>query len=1098
MKRWQNYAVLLIACVALQACADQTDGDGDTTGGLAISKISPAKGMAGVVVTVEGEKFVQGMHVCFDKACGAATVIADKKATIPAPAGTGTVDVCVKVGDESSCLSKAFTYTGAISGTCTVDGVKCSEDKMSLVTCKDKVETTTPCPNGCENNACKPESPLPPGGSTLPSVTGLSPVSGKANTEITVTGNNLETTSRVCFGLTCVDPKSKDKTSVKAVAPNGTGIVTVSLKVGERTVNAGNFTYVVDTQDDNVVDWCQFMYAETSVETNKPIQAYAQVYKQGVTGTGGTHNGLEGEFGFISNDSADVSDVTRYRWVKAVRNGNFAGDAANNNDEFMLDGLMLGTGSYRVAYRFSLNKGNFLYCDETGSQDGFDVSKLPVVNVHEKIVEPEKTVAWCQIISPVSLASTAGEDSEHVYAQAFVKDCTGIQKDCPELKAQIGYINAANVDVTDLNAAVTWSDAAINPNFNGQSAPDNDEFMAKLKTDKAGEYKVIYRVSVDNGKTWTYCDAQYNQKFNLAEGLTWHVEAPEGPTPSKVDWCKIQYPATIQATVGDKAVEVYGRVHVPDCTGTEKGDVACEGLQGRVKVASGSGEPTYIDAVFNAPARGNQSLGSNDEFIAKLAIPESAGDYKYVYQFKGRDDADWVNCDTAGVNDKNEPAFDENKAGKLTVENPPVPEVDWCRIVNSPAASAIGINEDSAPIFAQAYVAGCTHYQNHCNGLKAEIGYKKDGGEFKWSEAGHNAEFHPTGNAQNNEEFMAKLNIPEVGKYDVFYRMTRDDGKTWKYCGVEGVADVEKDPGYVLDVIDNTATDPGKTVGWCQLKTGNARIKSGTRKDGQEIEGEVYVEGCTSEQGQCSGLLGYVGIGTAEQPVEDYIFVPAQFVSKNNNNEVFKVKLDGRLVAADEQLIADGDYKTLYAFSVNNGETMTFCDTDGVGGAENLPFETAKLGSLKVEPRYAISSDLQCGFTEAPQNAVAGASAVNYVFGELYWKGKTEQGKGSPIPQVKAMDMYYIEQSKAKSTPIETNPGEWTSMSAVLSGNNGNNQRYVAYATFQDPGKYAYVFALDLVYDVDDIAEIPQRIYCYAGWRNEMGNYGEINVTEAQ
>ena len=71
-------------------------------------------------------------------------------------------------------------------------------------------------------------------------------------------------------------------------------------------------------------------------------------------------------------------------------------------------------------------------------------------------------------------------------------------------------------------------------------------------------------------------------------------------------------------------------------------------------------------------------------------------------------------------------------------------------------------------------------------------------------------------------------------------------------------------------------------------------------------------------------------------------------------------------------------------------------------------------------------------------------------------------------------------------------------MSAVLSGNNGNNQRYVAYATFQDPGKYAYVFALDLVYDVDDIAEIPQRIYCYAGWRNEMGNYGEINVTEVQ
>lgn len=68
-------------------------------------------------------------------------------------------------------------------------------------------------------------------------------------------------------------------------------------------------------------------------------------------------------------------------------------------------------------------------------------------------------------------------------------------------------------------------------------------------------------------------------------------------------------------------------------------------------------------------------------------------------------------------------------------------------------------------------------------------------------------------------------------------------------------------------------------------------------------------------------------------------------------------------------------------------------------------------------------------------------------------------------------------------------------MSGNAGNNNKNNQSFVAKATFDTAGKYAYVFAVDLVSDPGNAEEVPEKLFCYKEWKDS--GYGEIEVTAA-
>lgn len=1076
MKRWQSSVALIVACIAAQGCADSASDEA-----LKLVQISPAKGTQGTVVTLSGAGFAQGMEVCFAQTCGAATVSSATSATAAAPAGTGTVEVCAKLGSESSCLSNAFRYEEATVGECDADGVKCNSEMTAVVTCKNKVETTQPCPNGCEQGRCKSSTPSD---SSLPSVSGISPVSGKAATVVTVSGTNLSQTSKVCFGLTCVDPSaSPEATRVTAAAPEGSGTVTVSIVIGEKKVTAGNFTYLTDSGDDTAVDWCQLTHVGASIEEGDALEAYAQVYKSGVTGANGSHDALEGEIGYIDASSQDAGDISKYRWVSAKRNALFSGEAAGNNDEYMADALVLSKGTYRIAYRFSVNKGAFLYCDATGSQDGFNVADAASVTVREKGAAPEKTVEWCQIVGPQALSSNVGADSENVYAQFFVSDCTNYASHCADLKAQIGFAPEAQAASGDVAEVFSWSDAKINTAYDGSGGVDHDEYMATVKTPNAGVYKVVYRASLD-GKTWTYCDAENNSQFRAVEGLTWTVTNPDVPDAKKVGWCKIHYPTSINATAGDDAATVYGHVYVRGCTGMSQGETACGGLSGQLGIKK-TGEESYAfsDAAFNKAARHNSGMGDNDEFMAQLPIPSEAGSYSYVYRFKYGTD-EWTMCDAAGNVDANgDPVFDATKAGTLTVAEPEAKTVQWCKIVNQPASQTAQKGAESAGIYAQAYVPGCTNATTHCEGLKAQIGVGAKGADVSamtWTDAQINASFAPTGDAQNNDEFEAKITSAEAGEYDVFYRMSFD-GENWRYCDTAGGESFDKTKAYGLTVTDGAPAS--KIVEYCKLNTASATVLNGTSKSKTEISGEAYVAGCTEGEGACAGLKGYVGYGKAEDALDDYTFAEASHSDEHGNNDVFKAELNGASVAL-------GEYKMVFAFSADGGATKTYCDADG-----SQPFDAAKAGSLVSKPRYETTDDFKCGLTDA--QITGQVSTENEFHGEFYWKDKTTGGANMPYG-LKEANVYYIAKDQAGTHKAEADLTQWTKVAAVLSGNSGPdgsnvNQKYVARAQLP-AGTYAYVFVLDLLYDPSDNTEQPQHFFCYADWNEQEAKYGELTV----
>jgi hypothetical protein len=169
----------------------------------AVTAVSPTSGpeAGGTSVTITGTNLADATEVKFGSA--AASIVTQTATTITAtaPAGTGIVDVKVTGPGGTSATGSAtkFTYTAASSST--------------------------------------------------PTVTALSPSSGQeaGGTSVTITGTNLAAASAVKFGTAAASIKSKTATTVKVVAPKGTGVVdvTVTTPAGTSAISAADkYTYI--------------------------------------------------------------------------------------------------------------------------------------------------------------------------------------------------------------------------------------------------------------------------------------------------------------------------------------------------------------------------------------------------------------------------------------------------------------------------------------------------------------------------------------------------------------------------------------------------------------------------------------------------------------------------------------------------------------------------------------------------------------------------------------------------------------------------------------------------------------------------------------
>ncbi len=798
--------LLLVSMLALAAgCSEASDieeGGESQKLQVKLTSVTPNHGSAGSTVMVKGENFSDNMFICFGNTnnCSSAAVRNSIEAEVVVPVGKGTVDVIAKLNDDSSTLASAFTYDTTQTGG--------GDDNYTM--------------------------------GDIPRILSMSPLSGLVNSVITIQGERLDKVSKICFSTNCIQPSSVTATQVVAKAPEGSGTVKVMLISENTSLTAGYFSYITPNTKDNEIDWCKLTSVPQNVQPGNPVEVRAQVYEQDCTPNSAIKcSNLIGEAGYILSSSPKAADVISYSWNLAenTSDGKGTNDTA---DEFKASLKGLPEGEYNIAFRFSLDGKNWKYCDLNDSNDGFSLANVGKTTISKKATETTVCVSECVIINNASSYTMyAGETSTDIRAKGKVGACTDSSITNASIKAEVGY-GPAYLSTPD---NYVWRSAKQ------ISAADNgyDVFSGNVEIHETGAYSVLYRMSLDNGKTWTYCDTTADAEASVQDAFPINVveknssgnESTGSNTEEPgVDWCIIQAPESpLTVRAGSETENIYGQVYVHDCTGGISG---CS----KLKAQLGYGDPskdvssfTFVDATRNTQA---YEAGNNDEYMAVLN-PQTSGNYAYAYRFS-TDGKNWSYCDYKG-ND-----FKMANAGKLTVtEN--IDKIGWCRIM--PEHWVNTEPNEQAAFYGQVFVEGCTEVEGSaCSSIKAQLGYGSSTDElskFTYVDAQYNAQ----ANAGNNDEFMATMSPKTSGLYEIVYRFSTNNGQTWTYCDTQDHLTFDRDAAAVANA---STLIPGTDYA-CGMTPNSVNVKTNSGKE-VDVYSQIWIPNCTNNNAHCDAIVG--------------------------------------------------------------------------------------------------------------------------------------------------------------------------------------------------------------------------------------------------
>jgi hypothetical protein len=151
--------------------------------------------------------------------------------------------------------------------------------------------------------------------------------------------------------------------------------------------------------------------------------------------------------------------------------------------------------------------------------------------------------------------------------------------------------------------------------------------------------------------------------------------------PVDVDWCRLQFPAALEAARLD-VVNVYGRVYSSGLTDRGPDTDLAPALIAQVGLGADGSMPGASWLWFAASPTvdwdgATRGEPNNDEFVGSVVVPDdAAGDYDFAYRVSGNSGASWTYCDLdmGGPSDGSEDGYEPANAGSLFVE----PPVDPC------------------------------------------------------------------------------------------------------------------------------------------------------------------------------------------------------------------------------------------------------------------------------------------------------------------------------------------------------------------------------------------------------------------------------------
>lgn len=579
---------------------------------------------------------------------------------------------------------------------------------------------------------------------------------------------------------------------------------------------------------------------------------------------------------------------------------------------------------------------------------------------------PPLTIGWCALVSPASATVPPGA-AVLVRGRVFVDGVTPGSGRGERVRAQVGY-GFPGGDPSQW----TWLPAFYERDVDGLAAGDlaNDEYAGSFSVPLAGEYRVAFRVSGDNGQTWSYCDLDgLDNGFSEAQAGVLRVR------PRTIGFCNLQHPSFATAQPGRPTGPFFGRVFVEGVT-----DAAGPGAGVRAQVGFGpAGEPptadgwTWSDAAYHADVPGlDPQVLANDEYAGTLTVA-ATGTYDVAYRFSLDAGATWTYCDLDGSTN----GYASAQAGVLVVA-PPAVGPDWCRF-EGPSPVDVVLGEATPVLRGRVFVEGVTSGAGKGAGVRGQVGFGPltaavTGSAWSWSEAAYvgDADGLAPGDLAN-DEYGASLSPALPGTYAVAYRFSIDEGQSWTYCDLDGL-----DNGFDLASQTGRMRVTGLSVGYCQVhRPASTQIYAGQAPP--TFFGRVFVQGRTPGAGRGANVTAQVGYGLESADPATWTWAAAAY--SGDVDGLTPGDLANDEYAGTFAVPTPGAYRVAYRFSIDGGQTWTLCDLGGSGDG----FAAADAAALTVLARAITDARIQA---PSPIYAVAGLP-VELVFAQVKVPGFT-------------------------------------------------------------------------------------------------------------
>lgn len=940
--------------------------DGGTGPAPALTSLSPTSGpiTGGTSVTVNGSRFADGATVRFGDAPGTQVVVANAlRLTVRTPAVTnpGRVSVTVTNPDgQSATLADAFTFDTSgvrmISQALVVTPEE-STDRTGAamvsfrVTAQVQVPMVTNGPGqgmgvrGQVGFAATTMDPPVESDFTWVDATYLSDADGAMGDQardvyegmVTVPG---ATTASITYRLAArfsVDNGTTWRLADRDGFGNGVSVAQLARLVVER----------------KGVNWCR-MGGRTpgSAPPTIPLRGtqtgplvYAQVFVQGRTEAAGAGMGVKGQIGVGAMGMAPAS----WTWTDATYNVD-----VGNNDEWQATLPNPGIGTWRFAYRFNLDDGSYVYCDndgnDTATPGGFTEAQTGTLTVAEPGVDS------CNLQFPPSANALIGVPGPLAFGRVFAAGVTD-RLDAGTPMGLTVELGLGPSGVMPDQSSWTWQAASPNVPVTGGGL----EFQSRLPASTEGTYAYAFRTRLGATGAWTYCDLDGSGNgFSTTQAGVFTV------TPFNFNECRLQFPTSLTSYEGRPTGLVFGQVFAPGVTTIAADGGAPTGIEAELGlgptnvdpgVADGGGGWSWVPATFNLPV-----MGGGVEYQARLTGP-APGMYAYAYRVRYQSGA-WTYCDADGVAN----GYQFAQQGALTAL---AFDVDEC-VVETATSTAMPNTAIDLPYFARVRVPTLTDDAGVGAGVTAQIGYGAPSTTpstwTTWTPATFDSDTQVT-----FDRYRGTFIAPATGGTSQVAFRFQVGSRPFVYCDRDGLAN-----GYSAAQAATLQVSTATVVTACQLLTPSAFMLP----SGAPLSVSVNVAGTgTGSVGAAPGFIVQVGMGARDNASQSGLWgwADAAYVNDVNLRDVYALTFAPSYT---------GDRAVSARVSANGGTSWTYCDLNGsdVNGYEP---------SLQYNVTVTRHETIQFCRTQFPFT-VSQDAGTSRIFGQVFQSGLTPDA-GAPI-----------------------------------------------------------------------------------------------------